>query len=723
MSKLSQNAFLLVAVAMAFAACGKPAADAVPKKTQGKDAEMTAAGRWAVELGAKTTGETGAATEPAAMRPLGGLFSFSYGERSSTEFLSQWKQTSASSTDRDGRTILTKTFTDPATGLEVRAEAVLFADFPAVEWVMRFKNTGTADTPILENILPLDSELSVAGRHGEPVLHYAKGALCSIDDFAPVDKTLGPGDKLRLQPGGGRSSSEFLPFFNLDIGGEGMILSIGWSGEWAATFERDAANRLRIGSGMAKTHLVLHPGEEIRTPLILAMFWKGEAVRGQNLLRRFILAHHRPQPGGKPLVLPVLLTGWGGSPAADHLKVIRRIEERKFPIELYWIDAEWFGGPTWWKSPGDWAVRKELYPQGFKVISEPLHKTGRNLLLWFEPQRVCRGTEWAAFLSKPGWLLELKGGTPEYKQHNMDWKVPHDDPRWMLWEGRRTQIAEDDMLWNMGHPEARRFLTDWLSDRIDEFGLDWYREDFNIAPLEYWQEADTADRVGMTEIRYVEGLYAMWDELLQRHPGLAIDNCASGGRRIDLETIGRATALWRTDFPDSAHVIQGHTFGLMSWIPLHMSDGAVMAEGSEYQWRSVMTAGLNVKLPERDDEATAAAAQAQIEQYLSIRKYFYGDYYPLTKYSQAKDAWVAYQLDLPESGEGLLVVLKRPENKDGAITLKLKGLEAGADYEVVNMDTAEIRKIAGGKLMSDGLEVALTKHPDSALIRYRRETK
>ena len=32
------------------------------------------------------------------------------------------------------------------------------------------------------------------------------------------------------------------------------------------------------------------------------------------------------------------------------------------------------------------------------------------------------------------------------------------------------------------------------------------------------------------------------DELLRRHPGLAIDNCASGGRRIDIETIGRSTA-------------------------------------------------------------------------------------------------------------------------------------------------------------------------------------
>ncbi len=717
--RLKTTSLLTIAV-MIFAACGKPAAKAISIQTQGKAAEMAAAGRWAVTLGAKSTGESAATEGLAAMKPMGELFSFTYGERPSAEFLAQWKQTSDSSTGADGKTIFTKTFTDPATGLEVRAEAVVFADFPAVEWVMHFKNTGMEDSPILENVLPLDSELSVAGRPGLPVLRYAKGALCSSDDFAPVEKAFEPGAAIHLQPGGGRSSSEVMPFFNLDLGGAGMILGVGWSGEWAASFTRDADDRMRIESGMAKTHLKLHPGEEIRTPRMLALFWQGEPVRGNNLLRRFLLAHHRPQQEGTPLVLPVLLTAWGGRPVADHLKTIERIEKRGLPIGMYWIDAEWFGGTPWWKHPGNWAVRKDLYPQGLRAVSDPLHRAGKKLLLWFEPQRVCRGTEWASFLDRPGWLLELKGGTPEYKQHNMDWKVPHEDPRWVQWESRRSQIQENDMLWNMGEPAARRFLTEWLSDRIDEFGLDWYREDFNIAPYEYWQEADTPDRVGMTEIRFIEGLYAMWDELLQRHPGLAIDNCASGGRRIDLETIGRATALWRTDYPDSARVIQGHTFGLLSWVPLNMSDGAVMAEGNAYEWRSVMTAGLNVKLPEKDDEKTAAAAKAQIEQYLSIQKYFYGDYYPLTKYSQAKDVWMAYQLDLPERGEGLLVVLKRPESKEGKITLKLKGLEGGASYEVANLDTEERRNLSGRSLMSEGFEVELAKQPDSALIRYRK---
>ena len=51
----------------------------------------------------------------------------------------------------------------------------------------------------------------------------------------------------------------------------------------------------------------------------------------------------------------------------------------------------------------------------------------------------------------------------------------------------------------------------------------------------------------MTEIRYVEGLYELWDELRARHPGLVLDDCASGGRRIDLETCRRALVQTRSD--------------------------------------------------------------------------------------------------------------------------------------------------------------------------------
>jgi hypothetical protein len=46
----------------------------------------------------------------------------------------------------------------------------------------------------------------------------------------------------------------------------------------------------------------------------------------------------------------------------------------------------------------------------------------------------------------------------------------------------------------------------------------------------------------------IKGMYDMWDELRARHPGILLDSCASGGRRIDLEVLSRAVILSRSDY-------------------------------------------------------------------------------------------------------------------------------------------------------------------------------
>ncbi|MGQ9574600.1 MAG: hypothetical protein ACUVUC_04730 [Thermoguttaceae bacterium] len=51
----------------------------------------------------------------------------------------------------------------------------------------------------------------------------------------------------------------------------------------------------------------------------------------------------------------------------------------------------------------------------------------------------------------------------------MNWGVPHEDPRRVVLQNRRSQIVEGDMLWNIGEPAARQFLTDWLSERYGDF--------------------------------------------------------------------------------------------------------------------------------------------------------------------------------------------------------------------------------------------------------------
>ncbi len=86
-------------------------------------------------------------------------FSFVYGGKPSAELLKTWKMERSSKkldANREQRTI---TWTDPATKLQVRCVGVEYKDFPTVEWTVYFKNTGAADTPILEKIQALDVDV------------------------------------------------------------------------------------------------------------------------------------------------------------------------------------------------------------------------------------------------------------------------------------------------------------------------------------------------------------------------------------------------------------------------------------------------------------------------------------------------------------------------------------------------------------------------------------
>jgi len=652
-------------------------------------------------------------------------FSFDYGTATAPTALPAWSGDSQADTPASGVTRHTVTRVDPATGLQVCAEVNVHDDSPAVEWVLHLRNTGPADTPIVEHLLPLDGVLPLAA--DEPcVVRYSKGALCSPEDFEVIERPLRPQGELRLRPGGGRSSSEVLPFWNVMLAGRGVVLAVGWTGEWMTRMARSAEGALRLQAGMAQTRFCLHPGEEIRTPRILMIFWSGDPMRGHNLLRRFILAHHRPCPGGTPLVAPLCNGNWGGTPAEVHLDNVRRIVQQALPIEYYWIDAEWFGKPGhWMKSAGDWTPRADLYPDGFAPISEALHAAGRRLLVWFEPERVAPGTPWFRELDQ--WLLRI---SPEKAITWADYGDYLSREDWIKMESARNQLNPGDRLLNLGHPEARRFLTDYLSDCITRFGIDCLRWDSNIAQLAYWRQADAPDRQGITEIRYVEGQYTLWDELLERHPGLIIDNCASGGRRIDIESISRATPLWRTDYAVGHRdptVAQRHTFGLMHWVPINGVGGGYLKDWDEYTLRSTMCSALVVGLwgsgDARQDtipeDYPFAHACGLLDQYMAIRRFYYGDFYPLTECTRAEDAWLAYELNLPEADEGLMVILKRPNSPFTNAVFRLHELDPDTAYTFSLVDGTVIGSVTGQDAMEAGIEIELLGQPDSAVVFFR----
>ena len=626
-------------------------------------------------------------------------FSFVYGGKASAELLKEWKCERTSRKLDEHRTERTSVWTDPGAGLQVRCVGIEYNDFPTVEWVVHFKNTGTQDTPILSDIQAVDLGLARTGQ-GEFVLNHHAGDNCTPESYEPRRLTLEPKSEHRFAPAGGRPTSVGFPYFNLEWAGEGLIVVIGWPGQWAAQFTRDAGDGLRVRGGQELTRFKLRPGEEARSPLIALQFWQGDRVRAQNVWRRWMLAHNLPRTGDGKVPPPILSSCSGGffpglrTSEEGERQFITAFTQAGVKLDYWWIDAGWYACADW-PQTGTWTPDPTRYPHGFQPISELVHAKGMGLIVWFEPERVTPGT--FLYTNNPAWLLGHEG---------------------------------QQKLLNLGNAEARQWLTDHVDGMLRREGIDFYRQDFNIDPLPYWHAADAPDRQGLTEMRDIEGYLAYWDELRRRHAGLLIDSCASGGRRNDLETLRRAVPLLRSDYQsfdgNSAFAIgnQGHTYGLSSWIPYYGQGVYFSDRDFVYSARSYLSPAFGIAADVRKPNVDWTLIRRIGEQWRHVADCLLGDFYPLTSYQLNEELWLAWQFDLPERQKGIVQVFRRAGSSYESARFKLRNLNPEASYVVTDLDQpATAKEYSGRELVEHGIAISAPEQPSARILTYHVSTK
>ncbi len=210
-------------------------------------------------------------------------------------------------------------------------------------------------------------------------------------------------------------------------------------------------------------------------------------------------------------------------------------------------------------------------------------------------------------------------------------------------------------------------------------------------------------------------LYELWDWLIEENPGLWIDNCASGGRRIDLETTMRSLPLHKSDavYPHRNMIPQLHNQGLSLYLPVHSRGGSGLEPS--YAFRSVMQAGNVFGFRGTSVEKI----RETVEAYKRARPYFEGDFYPLFKYQPDETAWYAYQLHLPDEERGMVVAFRRKESADVTRALSLRELDVAGTYTVENKDEQRTETMSGEELRS--LAVTIDEQPGSRLLFYEKE--
>jgi alpha-galactosidase len=368
---------------------------------------------------------------------------------------------------------------------------------------------------------------------------------------------------------------------------------------------------------------------------------------------------------------------------ADEERFLDQFAKEKVGVGFWDLDAGWYPSDQtkqWWEV-GTWEPDTTRFPGGLKPLSNYMHTRGIKLILWFEPERVYKGT----------WLA---------KNH----------PEW-IYGGAQGGLLK------LGEPDCYKWMLERIDKLITSQGVDVYRQDFNIDPLDYWRSNDAPDRQGITEIRHIEAYQALWDELRRRHPRLIIDTCASGGRRNNLETLRRSVPILRSDDQMLPLDEQCHTYGISSWVPIN---GTGVTMNNDYTVRSCMAAifgiGADVRGP-----VDWVRMRRLVGEWRELSRDMLGDYYPLTPYSLQKTDWIAWQWDVPESGEGMIQAFRREDAAADTMVLKLSGLDPLASYYVTDLDSGTSQHQTGQTLMETGLLIHLPTKPAAALIRYRKD--
>ncbi len=535
----------------------------------------------------------------------------------------------------------------------------------AVTTLLRLTNEGIENSPRIQRVRSLDVKIPAVAARFEGI----KGDECGSHSFEPYacDVTAEP---FVLEPIEGRSSSvTAFPCFDVTVTTpDGTTLTyvfgVGWTGQWHADMSCDGEN-FAISIGLADSDFYLLPGESVRLPLVLCVTG-ADPLSARQAFRRVVREHFSPTTeDGRELRLPMAYISscdcYSDAPkkhpeGCTEAGLLAELEamDRLPSLDTLWFDAGWFPG-HFPKGVGNYSIIED-FPHGLRPVADRAHEKGKKFLLWFEPERAVAGTEMA--VEHREYLLPVEG---------------------------QGTVWDDQYLYNLADDEACAYLTKFLGDMLEREGVDIFRMDCNINLIRYWRDKDGPDRRGITEMHYIENLYRMWDELRTRIPGLLIDNCASGGRRMDIEALSRSVTLWRSDtgcVPENDEFVSSiwnnqQTIALSRYLPY--SAGGHWDQ-VPYDVRAAGTSGVACLYDALDPAFDFARAEAILAECARVRPLWGGDFYPFTEADVRDDNWAAYALC--RDGRGAVYAFRKKNAEDATLTVNLPCVDAAADYRV-----------------------------------------
>ena len=564
-------------------------------------------------------------------------------------------------------------------GLVAEVEATIYEDYASCEWTVNIKNTAEKRSPMIRRFYAADCTLNT----GKTALYVSKGSKPDPDDFELV-KTDVNRLPMIFNANGGRSAS-FLPYMNLSGADGGAVLAVGWTGQWYTSF-RQTLHGVHLRAKQEFFRAYLEPGESVRSPLVSLTFYQGDnALKGFETFRQMELDCVYPT-SAKPSRGYIFADEFSTLNCDELIAELQKLDKNVLDqIDYFWMDAGWYTYvESWADGVGNWTPDPDRFPNGLKPLANVIANCGKRFLLWYEPERVREGTcLYEEGIKREGWIIQNDGNN----------------------------------LWNLANDEACAFLSEYIAASLVENGVSIYRQDFNFNPLDYWKKGDKnycCGRKGITENHYVTNLYRYLDSLCARVDGLLIDDCASGGKRLDLEMTRRSIPLWRSDYncrtaegeveDDILDATQAMTCGLSFWLPY---SGTNPFSSSEYALRSVILTHPSFSDPFPENA----------KNYDCVRQYLTENYYPLSFGGADPGRLLAMQFGSETAGAAL--IYRRAQVADAQYQLRLNGLDPEKEYTLTDLDDPAFSYNATGEqLMGSGVSLQLRGAPSATIILY-----
>ncbi|MGN0483626.1 MAG: glycoside hydrolase family 36 protein [Lachnospiraceae bacterium] len=331
----------------------------------------------------------------------------------------------------------------------------------------------------------------------------------------------------KLTNTGNWSTKEYLPMGVLvnEEADTSLFWQIEHNGSWHTEIsDQDGYFYLNIGGpNELQSHWFknLQPGESFTTVPVAVGVEKNDFSAAVAQLTQYRRRIRRPNSDN--VKLPVIFNDymnclWGSPTTEKELPMIDAAAEAG--CEYYVIDAGWYAPGEWWDSVGEWQESLERFPNGMKEVTDHIRKKGMIPGVWLE--------------------LEVMGIHCEMAK-----KLP--DDWFFVRHGKRVYDRSRYQL-DFRNPDVRAYVIGVVERVIHDYGVGYIKMDYNIEPgigTELY-----ADSVGEGLLEH-ERAYLEWlDEIFAAHPDLVIENCSSGGLRIDYALLSRYSIQSTSDQED-----------------------------------------------------------------------------------------------------------------------------------------------------------------------------